>query len=268
MKHKRRLVDYHVHSTHSCDGKSSIIEMCQKAVDLGLVEIGFSEHVDFDPSDEGFGFFDYKGYSRDLQKARQLFGGKLCIRKGVELDYQSRFEKQTRKWLQDKEFDFIIGSVHYVNGKLINQQLLTTSSLAHVYAHYFDELIKSIRSGLFGVVGHLDVVRNYAIPQRNEQIAINYAAGIRTILKETINQGLYLEINSKPSLLSQGSIMTPSEETIRKYVSCGGRLVSVGSDAHSTQELGLGVQNIFDFLASLDKTEVSLLFEKEITTYK
>jgi histidinol-phosphatase (PHP family) len=269
MKYKGRLVDYHVHSTHSCDGKSSIIEMCQKAVDLGLAEIGFSEHVDFDPSDEGFGFFDYERYSRDLQKAQQLFEGKLCIRKGVELDYQSRFEEQTRKWLQDKKFDFIIGSVHYVNGELINQQLLTTKSLAHVYTRYFDELIRSIRSRLFDVVGHLDIIRNYAIPQRNEQIATNYAAGIRTILKETIDQGLYLEINSKPSLFSQGStIMTPSKETIRKYIKRGGRLVSVGSDAHSTRELSLGIQNIFDFLASLNEIKVSLLFEKERTNYK
>jgi histidinol-phosphatase (PHP family) len=266
MKHKRRLVDYHVHSTHSCDGKSSIIDMCQKAMDLGLAEIGFSEHADFDPSDEGFGFLSYEKYSHDLQKARQLFEEKLCIRKGVEVDYQSRFEEQIRSWLQGKEFDFIIGSVHYVDGELINQQLLTTKNLAYVYARYFDELIRSIKSRLFDVVGHLDIVRKYAIPRRNVRSAVNYASGIRTILKETINQGLYLEINSKPSLPGQGSIITmPSRETIRKYIDYGGRLISVGSDAHSTRELSLGVQNTLNFLENLNESEVSLLFEKEKT---
>jgi histidinol-phosphatase (PHP family) len=257
----RRLVDYHVHSTHSCDGKSSIIEMCQKAVDLGMVEIGFSEHVDFDPSDEGFGFFNHERYSLDLQKARRLFKGKLCIKKGVEVDYQSRFEEQIRKWLRDKKFDFIIGSVHYVDGELINKQLLATRSLAHVYTRYFNELIRSIRSGLFDVVGHLDVVRKFAIVQPSELKAFDYAAGIKTVLKQIIDHGLYLEINSKPSVLKQNNEpIVPSKETIAEYISYGGKLVSVGSDAHSTQELGVGIQDIFDFLASLNETGVSLLF--------
>jgi histidinol-phosphatase (PHP family) len=61
-----KFVDYHVHSSFSCDGESTIFEMCEKAVEVGLVEIGFSDHMDFDPKDWGYKFFDYNSYSSEI----------------------------------------------------------------------------------------------------------------------------------------------------------------------------------------------------------
>jgi len=52
-----KFVDYHVHSNFSCDGKSTLFEMSQRAIDLGIEEIGFSDHMDFEPKDWGLGFF-------------------------------------------------------------------------------------------------------------------------------------------------------------------------------------------------------------------
>jgi histidinol-phosphatase (PHP family) len=69
LNNKTGLVDYHVHSTFSCDGRSSINDLCEKAIELKFREIGFSEHVDFDPSDEGFGFFDYENYQSAIKEA-------------------------------------------------------------------------------------------------------------------------------------------------------------------------------------------------------
>ncbi len=47
--------------------------MCERPTDLGMVETGFSEHVDFHPSDGGFGFFDYDRYTSRIAEARKLF---------------------------------------------------------------------------------------------------------------------------------------------------------------------------------------------------
>ena len=69
----RRMVDYHIHSNHSCDGKSSIFEMCQKAIELGIEEIGFSEHVDFEPRDLGFGFFNYDEYTSEIGDVQDFY---------------------------------------------------------------------------------------------------------------------------------------------------------------------------------------------------
>ena len=45
------VVDYHVHSNNSFDGKNSIEEMCRKAIEKNLSEICFTEHFSVDPRD-------------------------------------------------------------------------------------------------------------------------------------------------------------------------------------------------------------------------
>ena len=176
----RRLIDYHVHSTESCDGRSSILEMCQKAANLGMTEIGFSEHVDFDPSDRGYGFFDYDRYTSEIAKARKLFENRLVIRKGVEIDYQNRFEDEIKDWLRGKQFDFTIGSVHYVAGRIIDHKLVTNSDLQTLYSAYFDEVIRSMESCLFNVVGHLDYIAKHGDNIGLGQIEFDYWEGIRS----------------------------------------------------------------------------------------
>ena len=44
-----KIVDYHVHSTNSFDGKNTIEEMCRKAIEMGLYEICFTENINVEP---------------------------------------------------------------------------------------------------------------------------------------------------------------------------------------------------------------------------
>jgi len=194
---KLNLVDYHVHSTHSCDGVSTIFEMCKKAIELGVVEIGFSEHMDFEPKDWGFGFFNYDSYTSEIKRARDFFKGKLIIRKGVEIDYQHCFENMIADWLKDKKFDFVIGSVHYLNHEFINYYLVANKDLEKLYNTYFKEVIHSVKSRLFDVVGHFDIIRRFIDNRMSKLNKPDYYKGIRQNLEEIIENKTYLEINSK-----------------------------------------------------------------------
>ena len=69
-----KFVDYHVHSNHSCDGKATVFEMCKKAIEMEIVEIGFSDHMDFEPEDPGFGFFNYADYTSEIKSAQENAG--------------------------------------------------------------------------------------------------------------------------------------------------------------------------------------------------
>ena len=232
---------------------------------MGIAEIGFAEHVDFDPADQGFGFFDYDRYSDDIARARRFFKGKLAIRKGVEIDYQQRFEPEIKEWLNGKRFDFVIGSVHYVNRNFIDGNFVATSSPERIYSAYFSEVINSIWSGLFDVLGHLDIVRKYTIScdrsiDRGLRDPTNEKA-IKAVLKETMEREMYLEVNAKLSVLRDGCRDTmPSKDIVEEYIESGGRLLSVGSDAHSSEELGRGIEGILRFLANYDENQVRLLF--------
>ena len=260
MSLTRRFVDYHVHSNHSCDGKSSIFEMCQRAIELGIEEIGFSEHMDFEPKDWGFGFFNYDSYTAEIKRAQESFENRLTIRKGVEIDYQHCFEDDIKNWLQNKKFDFVVGSVHYLDHEIIDRRLLTKKDLTEVYRAYFDEVAYSIESGLFDVVGHLDLVRTYVGKGRAELERFNYWERIKTILKEVAQRRTYLEVNSK-GLREEVGDTIPSMEIVNEYFENGGTLVSIGSDAHSTEEMGNGIKDILDFLANCNRNKVKLLFE-------
>lgn len=257
-----KFADYHVHSNHSCDGKATILEMCQKAIELGIAEIGFSEHMDFEPEDWGFGFFNYERYTSEIESAQEVFKRKLVIRKGVEIDYQLAFEDDIREWLNGKEFDFIIGSVHYVNHEFIDRKLLEHRDLKKIYDAYFNEVTLSIESCLFDVVGHLDVIRKYIDIRRVELSRFDYEESMGMILELVVEKKMYLEINSKPSMLRETSIdMLPTKEAVKEYIKKGGRLISIGSDAHSTEEIGGGIREILSFLENLNGTKLKLLFE-------
>ncbi len=260
MSFARELVDYHVHSNYSCDGKSTILEMCQKAVELGIVEIGFSEHMDFEPKDSGFGFFNYERYSHEIKSAQKLFRYRLAIRKGVEIDYQHCFEDDIRVWLENKSFDFIIGSVHYVEHEYVDHRLVARKDLKEVYQAYFDEVARSIESGLFNVVGHFDLIRQYVANSSSELRGFDYWERVKSILEGISGGKMYLEVNLKGWREGSKS-MIPCSELVRFFIESGGKLISVGSDAHSTGEIGPGIRETLDFLADCNGNRVKLLFE-------
>src|SRR5438067_11014394 len=110
-------IDIQVHSFCSHDGMASIQAQCERAVEIGLDEIGFSEHKDFDPDDPVVDYFDYDAYMREIDQAHSRFHGVLAIRAGVEIDYQRWFEDRIGDYLAAHPFDFVIGSVHYVDRK-------------------------------------------------------------------------------------------------------------------------------------------------------
>jgi histidinol-phosphatase (PHP family) len=225
---------------------------------MGIAEVGFSEHVDYEPKDWGYGYFNYDKYSYEINGARELFKNKLIIRKGVEIDYQYCFEDEIAEWLQNKEFDFVIGSVHYLNHEIINQRLVMNRDMGKIYNAYFGEVTQSIKSRLFDVIGHFDIVNRF-IDKRKINLKSGYFKGVRKILKQIIENNVYLEINSKGVRYNYRDLM-PSKEIIEEYFEAGGQLISVGSDAHSKEDIGSGIRDILTFLEK-QKKGYKLLFE-------
>jgi histidinol-phosphatase (PHP family) len=242
------LIDYHIHSNHSSDSNTPIIDLCRRARKINIEEIGFSEHIDFDPQDWGYGYFDYERYTSDIDRVRERLSDSLIIRKGIEVDYQHRFENDIRDWLNDKEFDFVIGSVHYLDQQYISDKLVAQKSLQEIYDLYFVEVKHSITSGLFDIVGHLDLPLRYTYSYRETLNQINYWENMLETLNMIIDTDTYLEINTK-GLREQCRSTYPSQDVLETYFEQGGQRISVGSDAHSTQEIGVGIKEVLTTLS-------------------
>lgn len=233
-------VDFHIHTTLSCDGHCTIEEVCRRAIEIGLQAICFTEHLDLDPNDPGYGFFNYEEYSSQIEQARRCFGGQLTILKGIEADYQRRFENELRGWLRDKELALVLGSVHYVEGVTLSEELVRTRNLDELYEAYLGEVRLSAESGLFGAIGHLDYVKKYTGDASYLESNDRLRPALEATLQSIIKNGVALEVSTR-GLVAKSRDYRPSLNIVRLYRALGGRRITIGSDAHDIYVLGTGV---------------------------
>jgi histidinol-phosphatase (PHP family) len=239
------LIDCHFHSNHSFDSRAPLAAMCRRALELGLTHVCPTEHADFDPQDAGYGYLDVEGYFGALDACQAQLDGQIVVLKGVEVDYQSRFEAEVRAFLARHAFDFVIGSAHYADGLYIEDALLAAYDLDTAYRRYFNAVREVAASGLFDVVGHLDLLKRYRPPPGGVLDVRRYADEIDAILRAAVETGTGLEINT--SGLRQAPAETfPGLETLRRYRELGGQVLTLGSDAHRPEDLG---KNVGDGLA-------------------
>ncbi len=230
-------VDYQVHSFRSHDGRATLDDHCARAVALGLDEIGFSEHKDFDPADPVVNYFDYDAYRRDIESARTRWGDRLTIRAGIEIDYQGWFEDEIAAWLDAHPFDFVLGSVHYVNRvMLMTPEYNRDRTAESAYDSYFRAVQDSVASGLFDVVAHLEYANRRGLAAWGPYDPQRYRGHLEALFAAMIARDLPLEINTAG--LHQGLGVTyPTAETVALYAQSGGQRISIGSDAHHPDQL-------------------------------
>jgi histidinol-phosphatase (PHP family) len=242
------LVDLHVHSTCSGDGVSSIAEHARHARSIGLAEVGFCEHIDFDPRDPGYGTLDLARYDREIAAARAAIPG-VRLRQGVEITYQAAREDEIRAWLSGHRWDYVVASVHLIetagDWAIISAAEMigaywTGRSQRQAYEPYFEELLAAAGSGLGDVLGHFDLIKRYGVEHYGPFEPAAFAQEIRAVLRAAVESGTGLEINTSGLRQSPGEPY-PGLTVLRWYRELGGEILTVGSDAHRSGDLGAGL---------------------------
>ena len=242
------LLDLHVHSTCSGDGASSVADYARRAAALGLVEVGFCEHVDFDPRDQDSSYLVPSDYNHQVARARAL-APRVQLRQGVEVTYQACLEDEIRSWLAVQTWDYVVASVHlldYADGWAIVSEpgttgaYFTTHSQRQAFQPYFEELLRAAQSGLGDVLGHFDLVKRYGVAHYGPFKPIAFEEEIRAVLRTMIERGVGLEINSSGLRQLPGEPY-PALTVLRWYRELGGEILTAGSDAHHASDLGAGI---------------------------
>jgi histidinol-phosphatase (PHP family) len=240
------IVDCQVHSIRSHDGKASIDDICRSAVAHGVDEIGFTEHKDFDPDDPVVEYFDYEVYMHDIALARMNWGSQLKIKAGVEIDYQVWFEDKISTYLERHPFDFVLGSVHYVNRiKIMTPEYNRSRNARMAYHDYFLAVRDSVVSGLFDVVGHLEYANRLGINAWGQYHSSQHIRELSTLFDHMVEEGIVLEINTAGLFHGTGDTY-PCLETVQLYASRGGQSVIIGSDAHVPEQVGYRALDAID----------------------
>ncbi len=231
MPDNKLTVDIHLHSTHSCDAKSTIDEMCRTAVERGLQVICFTEHIDWNPKDEGLNYYRYDNHAWDIHLAQQKYAGRLQVLQGVEVSEPHLYPQEFEQLLKNC-FDFVLGSVHYVGDAWVGgKQMLDTWPIAQIYDLYYSEVLKAVQAGGFDSLAHIDFPKRY-LPSKLEPVEL-----IEQILRELVRKKMALELNSS-SVRRGYPELHPSDAICEMYLKIGGCRVTIGSDSHRWEQIG------------------------------
>ena len=117
------LIDYHLHSQFSCDSVTNMEAICLAALEAGLDEIAFTDHMDFNyPHQyENHYIHDLDNYLAAISQYQIRFAGQLTIRAGIEIGLERRRLTDYDKIINRYPFDFVIGSVHEIGGVAVSQ---------------------------------------------------------------------------------------------------------------------------------------------------
>ena len=231
-------LDAHVHTDLSHDSAVPIDEHARQAAERGIAEIAITDHVDFAPSAPGYGETTFANRERVVRDAAERWADRgVAIRFGVEITWDSRYAVEIREHLAQHAYDFVIGSVHiYRDSPYAPANVaawVAGKSIDAVVAPYFAEVTAGAHTGLFDAMGHVDFVKRFLVPHVTRADLAAALELYEPILRALVESGTALEINTS-GLRSPADEMFPSPAVVARFHAIGGRAVTIGSDAHTT----------------------------------
>jgi histidinol-phosphatase (PHP family) len=244
------VFDYHVHSQFSVDCDIPMADSCEAAIAAGITEIAFTDHVEHQKADEGYGYYKLDAYFESIDAVRKTYGDRLTVLAGAEVDFHSDTAEQVEQWMtkNGSRYDFVIGSVHYgEKGRIIFQEYYEDHSVEEVFLPYFDQIEMAIKTKWFDTIGHLDIPKRYLPNKLRNYDPSVYRDRLRDIFKALIAADMAFEINT--SGIRQGpKASMPGPAIVRWYVEAGGKLITTGTDSHIAQTIGFAIPTTLDML--------------------
>lgn len=258
------IKDVHVHTNLSHDGKSTISEYINKALEKGVDEITLTEHYDiYDGIKSDLKTIDVDNYYNEYLKYKD--NGLVKLNFGIEIGLQPDISDTVKNMVKSYPFDFIIGSSHITCKKDMSKDLSFFDGLTRheAYMKYFKEVLENIKiyNDEFDVYGHIDYVVRYGGYSEKE---INYDE-FKDILDEILNllisKGKGIEINTS-GLRYNLPFMHPNKDIIKRYKELGGKIITIGSDAHFDKDLAADFDLAFDTLRECGFEEYTIFHKR------
>ena len=225
------ICDMHVHTEFSCDSDADMIKYYSIGRQRNIDVICFTEHVDYNENDFGYGYYNPVAYFEKLSPIKN--SRDLEVLAGLEFSEPHLYNEQLRE-LAKYPYDFILGSIHWVGDMFPFPETLEKYSADYFYSLYWPEVLEAVTKGGFDSLAHID------FPKRYYKKLIYDEKMIIKIFNIMIEQKIVLEINTS-SLRKGLPTLMPDEGLLKLYKQCGGKYVTIGSDSHFENDLGAGI---------------------------
>ena len=240
--------DLHVHTLFSSDSRTPMEAHVLRALALGLETVCFTDHVDYNPADYGYLFYQSDAFFAELEALRALYGGRVELLAGMEFGEPHLYGEPFAELLR-RPYDYVIASVHWVGDLFPGGAAKGGVPAREYYEGYWKVMLDMVKNGGFDALGHVD------FPKRYYGELIYDEATVREIFARLLDQGAVIEINT--SSLRKGLPETmPGPALLELYRAAGGRYVTVGSDAHSPEELSAGYARAAELIRAWGLEEI------------
>lgn len=258
------ISDYHIHTKLCGHATGELSEYAEQAIEVGLKEIGISDHaplVSHEAPDITMSFDMLPVYHKMVEDLKAQYSDKLTIKFGIEADFVEGFEEKTRSILDGYPYDYVIGSIHYVDkwgfDNPYEQDKWKEKKISDVYRSYHSSLRKGALSGMFDIMGHVDLVKKYG--HRPDEDLTTVIEETARVFKES---NVVIEINTS-GLRKPAREIYPSLSDLKIYCSAGVP-ITFGSDSHAPNQVGCDYDKALDLAKSAGYKEYVLFKGRKI----
>ncbi|HET7444932.1 MAG TPA: histidinol-phosphatase [Solirubrobacterales bacterium] len=260
------LTDYHLHLRPD-DGETpaaryftaeNVDRYLAAAAAAGIEELGVSEHVyRFRQALDLWRHPLWIENAQDDLDAYCAFVRTTSLKLGIECDFIPGTEERTAELLGAREFDYVVGSVHFIGegDNAVDHEgwdVWEGGDPDEIWRRYFEMLAQCARSGLFDILAHPDLVKVWgrARPLPEMDLRAYYEPAVEAIAES----GIAVELSTAGLRKPVGELY-PAREFAELCVEAGAPF-ALSSDAHLPEQVGFEYDRAVEFLDSLGVEEI------------
>ena len=251
------MFDQHVHSNFSFDSNEALENYINVSNKNDIVT---TEHLDFANPIINYedSSINYLKYIEEITSLNKKYSNKFFS--GIEIGYTPNSEKRIEDFLKDKNFNLKLLSIHQ-NGlydyMCVNKKLISLEALIQ---EYFEQMIQALESSIeFNVLAHFEYgIRIIDISVTDfDSLASKF---LNKIIELIIKKEIAFEVNTKSMYKYKKENLY--SYMIEKYLKKGGKLFTLGSDAHNIKDYAYKFDEARKFLLARNAKEIILFKDK------
>ncbi len=226
----------------------------------GIGELGVSEHIHrFSQALDVWRHPFWVEQATDDLDAYCEFLAESGLRVGIEADWVPGAEDRIANLLERRDFDYVIGSVHFIGEGAVDQDRWDVWDIEgrdadRVWSRYFEQLAAAAGSGLYDVMAHPDLVKVWGSdrppPERDPRFF--YEPAVEAIAEA----GVAVEV-STAGLRKPVDEIYPAPAFAEMCVDAGVPF-ALSSDAHLPEQVGYAYDRALAFLGDLGVAEIAV----------
>jgi histidinol-phosphatase (PHP family) len=266
------LTDYHLHlrpdeleaTAERYFTSENVERYLEAAREAGVEELGVSEHVyRFTEALEVWDHPFWREQARDDLSAYCEFVRTTPLRLGIEMDYVPGREDQIANLLEEHELDYVVGSVHFLRDGAVDHDGYDVWEVVgdadRVWQLYFETLAEAIRSGLFDIAAHPDLVKVWGPgrPPPKRDPRFHYEPAVEAIAEV----GTAVEV-STAGWRKPVAELYPAEAFVEMCIDAGAAF-ALSSDAHRPEDVGDAYERAVETMRGWGIKEIAVFERRE-----